>query len=86
MRGFNRPGAGLAHERSAPKWRRNSLESHETRPRMARPEAGPEADGRAYFPPLPFAIASSFSARIVLRWSAASFCPSMPKATAISWE
>ncbi len=33
-----------------------------------------------------FAIASSFSERIMLRWRAASFRPSMPKATAISWE
>ncbi len=69
--------------RSAPKWHRNPLESHETRPEMARPS---EADGHPYFTPFVFAIASSFSARMMLRWSAASFWPSMPKATAISCE
>ena len=66
----------------ARKWRRKPLKSLETRPEMARARG---LEKRPYLPPF-FAIASSFSARMVLRLSAASFCPSMPKATAISCE
>jgi hypothetical protein len=66
----------------ARKWRRKPLKSLKTRPEMAR---APSLEMRPYLPPF-FAIPSSFSARMVLRLSAASFCPSMPKATAINCE
>jgi hypothetical protein len=73
----------------ARKIRRKPLDSLETRPEMARALTPAlcrkrERGRRAYL--AFFAIASSFSARMVLRWSAASFFPSMPKATAISCE
>ncbi len=54
--------------------------SGETSPIASKP------GGRRASPHFFFAMPSSFSERMVLRWSAASFSPSMPKATAISWE
>ena len=67
---------------SGRKWRRKPLKTLETRPEMVR---APDLEVGPYLSPF-FAIPSSFSARMVLRLSAASLSPSMPKATAINCE